>query len=106
MILGLSDQKYNNFLVPMMLIVIFLIIEIAPFLFVLDWHFMEIFIIKAFPSTTVEPLFEHQGTHNMSYMSLTSQREGSTNAFNPNAYDQFKSGLSSQIGDDTYKSDS
>jgi hypothetical protein len=37
----------------------FLVIEIGPFLFVLDWHFMEIFIIKAFPLATQEPLFEH-----------------------------------------------
>ena len=43
----------------MMLIVVFLVIEIAPFLFVLDWHFMEIFIMKAgFPHSATEPLFE------------------------------------------------
>jgi hypothetical protein len=60
MILGLSDREHNTFFVPMMLIVVFLVVEIAPFLFVLDWHFMEIFIIKAFPLSTLEPLFEHQ----------------------------------------------
>jgi len=52
MILGLHDQEYNTFFIPMMLIVMFLIIEIGPFLFVLDWHFMEIFIMKAFPAST------------------------------------------------------
>ena len=49
MILGLNNQDYNTFFIPMMLIVIFLFIEIGPFLFVLDWHFMEIFTMKAFP---------------------------------------------------------
>jgi len=49
MILGLTNQDYNTFFIPMMLIVVFLVIEIGPFLFVLDWHFMEIFIMKAFP---------------------------------------------------------
>lgn len=58
MILGLSNRDYNTFFIPMMLIVVFLVIEIGPFLFVLDWHFMEIFIMKAFPQTTTEPLFE------------------------------------------------
>jgi len=80
--MGLSDEKYSNFFIPMMLIVIFLVIEIAPFLFVLDWHFMEIFIIKAFPLATTEPLFEHQGTHNLSYLSMTSQRDASQNIYN------------------------
>ena len=69
MILGLSNQGYNTFYIPMMLILIFLIIEIGPFLFVLDWHFMEIFIMKSFPSTITEPLFEHQGKTDLSYMS-------------------------------------
>jgi hypothetical protein len=58
MILGLSNEKYDNFVIPMTLIVVFIVIEIAPFLLVLDWHFMEIFILKAFPATTSEPLFE------------------------------------------------
>ncbi len=49
MILGLSNQDYNTFSIPMMLIIIFLVMEIGPFMFVLDWHFMEIFIMKAFP---------------------------------------------------------
>lgn len=42
----------------MMLIVIFLVIEILPFLFVLDSYFMEIFTLKAFPDTLTEPLYE------------------------------------------------
>jgi hypothetical protein len=56
MMLGLKDQEYNTFAIPMVLIVLYLVIEIAPFLFVLDWHFMEIFIIKAFPGAANEPL--------------------------------------------------
>jgi hypothetical protein len=49
MILGLSDKEYDTFFIPMILIVFFLVIEIGPFMFVLDWHFMEIFIKKGFP---------------------------------------------------------
>lgn len=59
MMLGLKDKDYDTFFIPMMLIVLYLVIEIGPFLFVLDWHFMEILIIKAFPASTHEPLFEH-----------------------------------------------
>lgn len=56
----------------MMLIVLLVTIEICPFLFVLDWHFMEIFIIKAFSGSSHEPLlFEPQAT-NMSYLSVAS----------------------------------
>jgi hypothetical protein len=58
MILGLSNEDHNTFFVPMTLIIVFLLIEIAPFLFVLDWSFMEIFIMKAYPSSITEPLFE------------------------------------------------
>lgn len=58
MLLGLSSQNENTFFIPMMVIVVFLIIEIFPFMFVLDWHFMEIFIMKAFPSSLSEPLYE------------------------------------------------
>ena len=67
----------------MMLIVIFFIVEIVPFLVVLDWHFMEIFILKAFPASTTEPLFEGQGQHNLSYFSMASLREGSANVQYP-----------------------
>jgi hypothetical protein len=42
-----------------MLIVVFLVIEVLPFMMVLDWNFMEIFVIKMFPSSTTEPLFEN-----------------------------------------------
>lgn len=39
------------------MIVVFLIIEIGPFFFVLDWSFMEIFILKeSFPYSLTEPL--------------------------------------------------
>jgi hypothetical protein len=55
----------------MMLIVFFLVIEIAPFLFVLDWYFMEILILEAFPESMTELLYEQQ-TNNMSYMSMAS----------------------------------
>lgn len=58
MILGLSSEDHNTFFVPMTLIVVFLVFEIAPFLFVLDWNFMEIFIMKSFPASITEPLFE------------------------------------------------
>ena len=59
MILGLSNQNNNTFFIPMMLIIVFLIIEIAPFLYVLDWHFMEIFVLKPpFPESLTEPLYE------------------------------------------------
>lgn len=49
MILGLKSEDYNTHFIPMLLIVVFLIIEIVPFLYVLDWSFMEIFTMKAFP---------------------------------------------------------
>ena len=75
MMLGLSSKDHDTFFIPMILIVYFLIIEIGPFMFVLDWHFMEIFILKAFPSTAVEPLFEHQHNHNLSYLSQASTKE-------------------------------
>jgi hypothetical protein len=42
----------------MLIIVLFIVIEIVPFIFVLDWNFMEIFVAKQFPATTTEPLFE------------------------------------------------
>lgn len=59
MILGLGDKGHNTFIIPMMLIIVFLVIEIAPFMFVLDWHFMEIFVLKApFPDSLTEPLYE------------------------------------------------
>lgn len=57
MILGLSGTE-NTFFIPMMLIAVFLIVEIFPFLFVLDSYFMEIFTLKAFPDTLIEPLYE------------------------------------------------
>ena len=72
MLLGLSGKEYNTFFIPMMLIVVFLVIEIAPFLFVLDWHFMEIFILKPFPDTLTEPLYEQQHRGDLSYLSLAS----------------------------------
>lgn len=49
MILGLKNEDYNTYFIPMLLIVVFLLIEVFPFLFVLDWSFMEIFTMKAFP---------------------------------------------------------
>lgn len=58
MVLGLTNQSNNTFFVPMMLIVVYLVIEIAPFFFVLDWGFMEIFILKPFPSNLTEPLYD------------------------------------------------
>jgi hypothetical protein len=57
MILGLKDMDYNTYFIPMMLIVFFLVIEIAPFLFVLDWYFMEILILEAFPESMTELLY-------------------------------------------------
>ena len=59
MSLGLKNEDYNNIVIPMALIVIFIVLEIAPFLYVLDWNFMEIFIIKQFPVSAQEPLFEN-----------------------------------------------
>lgn len=56
MVIGLEDRNHSTYLVPMMLIVMFLLIEIAPFLFVLDPSFMEIFLLRPFPETLVEPL--------------------------------------------------
>ena len=68
MILGLESQAHNTYLVPMMLIVVFLLIEIAPFLFVLDWHIMEVFILKPFPDSLTEPLnYESQQPVNLSF---------------------------------------
>ena len=58
MILNLTDTKHNDFTYPMMLIVVFLIFEIIPFMLVLDWHFMEIFVLKPFPESLTEPLYE------------------------------------------------
>lgn len=58
MILGLKNEDYNTHFIPMLLIVVFLLIEILPFMYVLDWSFMEIFTMKAFPQATTEPLFE------------------------------------------------
>jgi hypothetical protein len=40
----------------MLLIVAFLIIEIGPFMFVLDWHFMQVFMMKDFSVDLTEPL--------------------------------------------------
>ena len=59
MILEPITSDNINYLAPMMLIVAFLVIEIAPFMLVLDWHFMEILILKAFPTSMTEPLYEH-----------------------------------------------
>jgi len=56
MVLGLEDRNHNTYLIPMMLIVMFLLIEIAPFLFVLDPSFMETFLLRPFPDSLVEPL--------------------------------------------------
>lgn len=69
-----AEQKQVKYMGPMLMIVVFLVIEIVPFVFVLDWNFMEIFIAKQFPTTTTEPLFEPQG-QNISYVSLASQRD-------------------------------
>jgi len=60
MLLGLEDQQHNTYLIPMMLIVMFLLIEIAPFMFVLDPSFMEIFVLKPFPESLTEPLNEFE----------------------------------------------
>ncbi|CDW81984.1 protein kinase [Stylonychia lemnae] len=106
MILGLKNQDYNTYFIPMMIIVLFLVIEIGPFMFVLDWHFMEIFTMKAFPQTTTEPLFEAQQQNNLSYLSVQSNNRESLMQ-QQQFYDQFKSGMSSQVGDtDAYRSDS
>ena len=57
----------------MMLIIVFLLIEIAPFLYVLDWHFMEIFVLKPpFSESLTEPLYEAHYLGNMSYISRAS----------------------------------
>jgi hypothetical protein len=53
-----NDSDKTNYLGPMLIIVLFIVIEIVPFIFVLDWNFMEIFVAKQFPATTTEPLFE------------------------------------------------
>mmetsp|Transcript_3066 Transcript_3066/g.2048 ORF Transcript_3066/g.2048 Transcript_3066/m.2048 type:complete len:204 (-) Transcript_3066:355-966(-) len=89
----------------MTIIVAFLVIEIVPIMFVLDWTFMEIFVVRAFPLTTTEPLFEQQ-TQNQSYLSMASNREAQMNT--PSYFGQdFKSGMSSsQVDPDAYKSDS
>ena len=60
MILGLKYEEYNTYLIPMLMIVVFLVLEVLPFLYVLDWSFMEVFTMKAFPLTATEPLFESQ----------------------------------------------
>ena len=44
-----KPETQDSFAVPMLLIVAFLIIEIGPFMFVLDWHFMQVFMMKDFP---------------------------------------------------------
>jgi len=55
----INGDSQDSFLIPMMLIVVFLVIEIGPFMFVLDWHFMQVFLMKAFPENLTEPLY-HQ----------------------------------------------
>ena len=60
MLLGLEDQNHNTYLIPMMLIVMFLLIEIAPFMFVLDPSFMDIFVLKPFPESLTEPLTDFE----------------------------------------------
>lgn len=85
--LGLKDKEFDNFFIPMVLILLFVVIEIFPFLFVLDWDFMEIFIIKGFPISVQEPLFENQNLGNTSYISMHSNH-------NAGQID-FRSGMSS-----------
>ena len=53
----IDNNSKETFAVPMMLIVVFLVIEIAPFMIVLDWHFMQVFLMKAFPENLTEPLY-------------------------------------------------
>jgi len=60
MLLGLESSVNNSYFIPMLIIVVFLLIEILPIMFVLDWNFMEIFVTRSFPITATEPLFEHQ----------------------------------------------
>jgi len=43
---GLSKMKSSDLFVPMILIGLFVVIEVLPFLFVLDWGFMEMFVEK------------------------------------------------------------
>jgi hypothetical protein len=40
---GLTFEKSENLLVPMLTVGLYIIVEVLPFLFVLDWTFMEIF---------------------------------------------------------------
>ena len=42
----LSPEEQIGFLIPMLIVLLFLIAEVGPFLAALDWSFMTIFILK------------------------------------------------------------
>jgi len=85
----------------MVMIVLFLLVEIWPFFYVLDWDFMEIFVDPRLRSqaSLIEPLLYEQMQSNISHMSLTSPRpnnySGMTNTWEP----MMKSGLTSRSND-------
>jgi hypothetical protein len=62
---GLEEQSSARVFIPMILITSFILCEIIPFVYVLDWHFMEIFTSKTFPSSVLEPLFEQPASISM-----------------------------------------
>jgi hypothetical protein len=39
-LIGFNNVDYSNFFIPTMLIIVYVIIEICPFLLILDWSFM------------------------------------------------------------------
>lgn len=85
MILGLSDKAHNNFFVPMTLIIVFLVIEIGPFLLVLDWGFMENFVLEPVNPSLTEPLYESRqhSQYSTAYRFSTAASATNAGAFNP-----------------------
>jgi hypothetical protein len=47
MLLSLTENKNDSLVGPMMIIILFVLIEVIPILIVLDWSFMEIFVIRS-----------------------------------------------------------
>ena len=45
-LVDLSKYKSSDLLIPMIIILIYIIVEVGPFLIVLDWGFMELFTLE------------------------------------------------------------
>jgi hypothetical protein len=46
-LVSLTENKNDSLVAPLLIIILFVTVEVVPILIVLDWSFMEIFVIRS-----------------------------------------------------------